>query len=154
MITENEKQELMVLNFAILLINQEDFGILTKMNNDKEKIFVLYDYQKGNLGNINQKEFNNYGEIIDSLDIYHEDYIYRSLEERESIGEKIDKDDFDFVAKRFLESDEITSISKSIDVDKHFELTKLSHSYDYDDHASVLYISDMLSEEKDKDLEI
>lgn len=154
MITENEKQELMVLNFAILLINQEDFGILTKMNNDKEKIFVLYDYQKGNLGNINQKEFNNYGEIIDSLDIYHEDYIYRSLEERESIGEKIDKDDFDFVAKRFLESDEITSILKSIDVDKHFELTKLSHSYDYDDHASVLYISDMLSEEKDKDLEI
>lgn len=151
MVTEDDKKEAMICNFAVLLINEEDFGLLTKMNEEHEKVFVLYDFQSGNLGNIEQKEFLDLADIIDSLDIYHEDYIYRSLTEREEANEKIDIDDFDFVASKFLENDKITEVLETINVDKYFNLTKVSHELDFSNSDCISYVSELLNEDKNKE---
>ena len=151
MVTEDDKKEAMICNFAVLLINEEDFGLLTKMNEEHEKVFVLYDFQSGNLGNIEQKEFLDLADIIDSLDIYHEDYIYRSLTEREEANEKIDIDDFDYVASKFLENDKITEVLKTINVDKYFNLTKVSHELDFSNSDCISYVSELLNEDKNKE---
>lgn len=151
MVTEDDKKEAMICNFAVLLINEEDFGLLTKMNEEHEKVFVLYDFQSGNLGNIEQKEFLDLADIIDGLDIYHEDYIYRSLTEREEANEKIDIDDFDFVASKFLENDKITEVLKTINVDKYFNLTKVSHELDFSNSDCISYVSELLNDAKNKE---
>ncbi len=151
MVTEDDKKEAMICNFAVLLINEEDFGLLTKMNEEHEKVFVLYDFQSGNLGNIEQKEFLDLADIIDNLDIYHEDYIYRSLTEREEANEKIDIDDFDYVASKFLENDKITEVLKTINVDKYFNLTKVSHELDFSNSDCISYVSELLNEDKNKE---
>ena len=151
MVTKDDKKEAMICNFAVLLINEEDFGLLTKMNEEHEKVFVLYDFQSGNLGNIEQKEFLDLADIIDSLDIYHEDYIYRSLTEREEANEKIDIDDFDFVASKFLENDKITEVLKTINVDKYFNLTKVSHELDFSNSDCISYVSELLNDAKNKE---
>ena len=151
MVTKDDKKEAMICNFAVLLINEEDFGLLTKMNEEHEKVFVLYDFQSGNLGNIEQKEFLDLADIIDGLDIYHEDYIYRSLTEREEANEKIDIDDFDFVASKFLENDKITEVLKTINVDKYFNLTKVSHELDFSNSDCISYVSELLNDAKNKE---
>ena len=151
MVTEDDKKEAMICNFAVLLINEEDFGLLTKMNEEHEKVFVLYDFQSGNLGNIEQKEFLDLADIIDGLDIYHEDYIYRSLTEREEANEKIDIDDFDFVASKFLKNDKITEVLKTINVDKYFNLTKVSHELDFSNSDCISYVSELLNDAKNKE---
>ncbi len=151
MVTEDDKKEAMICNFAVLLINEEDFGLLTKMNEEHKKVFVLYDFQSGNLGNIEQKEFLDLADIIDGLDIYHEDYIYRSLTEREEANEKIDIDDFDFVASKFLENDKITEVLKTINVDKYFNLTKVSHELDFSNSDCISYVSELLNDAKNKE---
>lgn len=51
----------------------------------------LIDLQGGNLGNIESEKFNNFDDIIERLEIYHYDYIVRSLEEEYNINES----DFD-----------------------------------------------------------
>lgn len=54
-------------------------------NNPVEEIhegtWSVYDRQGANLGNINEDRFDNAGQIIDRMDIYINDYIYRDLEE-------------------------------------------------------------------------
>lgn len=46
-----------------------------------EGIWSIYDRQGANLGNINEDRFDNAGQIIDRMDIYINDYLYRDLEE-------------------------------------------------------------------------
>lgn len=41
----------------------------------------IYDRQGANLGNINEDRFDNAGQILDRMEIYINDYIYRDLEE-------------------------------------------------------------------------
>lgn len=41
----------------------------------------IYDRQGANLGDINEERFDNAGQILDRMDIYINDYIYRDLEE-------------------------------------------------------------------------
>lgn len=49
----------------------------------------IYDRQGANLGNINEDRFDNAGQILDRMDIYINDYIYRDLEE-EFIAYEVD----------------------------------------------------------------
>lgn len=46
-----------------------------------EGVWSIYDRQGANLGNINEDRFDNAGQILDRMDIYINDYIYRDLEE-------------------------------------------------------------------------
>ena len=57
--------------------------------------FKLIDKQGGNLGNIESEQFDNLASIIDRLDIYHNDYLYKSFEERKNAGEVIERNDWD-----------------------------------------------------------
>lgn len=44
-------------------------------------VWSIYDRQGANLGDINEERFDNAGQILDRMDIYINDYIYRALEE-------------------------------------------------------------------------
>ena len=46
-----------------------------------EGIWSIYDRQGANLGDIDEDRFNNAGQILDRMEIYINDYIYRDLEE-------------------------------------------------------------------------
>ena len=66
--------------------------------------FKLIDKQGGNLGNIESEQFDNLASIIDRLDIYHNDYLYKSFEERKNAGEVIERNDWDRKILMFIES--------------------------------------------------
>ena len=51
----------------------------------------VYDRQGGNLGDIESEKFNTFDDIIERMDIYHNDYIVRALEEINDVNES----DFD-----------------------------------------------------------
>lgn len=50
-------------------------------NTDEGTVYILIDNQKANLGGIENERFSNIAGIVDRLDIYYVDYIYRDLEE-------------------------------------------------------------------------
>lgn len=50
-------------------------------NDDEGEVYALIDNQHANLGGIENERFSNIPAIIDRLDIYYVDYIYRDLEE-------------------------------------------------------------------------
>lgn len=67
-------------NIPTLVLNGRDVdGNL--IGETHEGIWSIYDRQGANLGNINEDRFDNAGQIIDRMDIYINDYIYRDLEE-------------------------------------------------------------------------
>lgn len=66
--------------------------------------FKLIDKQGGNLGNIESEQFDNLASIIDRLDIYHNNYLYKSFEERKNAGEVIERNDWDRKILMFIES--------------------------------------------------
>lgn len=48
---------------------------------DEKNYWRVIDRQGGNLGGIEQEQFNTIADIVDRMDAYHNDYILRSLEE-------------------------------------------------------------------------
>lgn len=48
---------------------------------DEENYWRVIDRQGGNIGGIEQDQFNTIADIVDRMEIYHNDYILRSLEE-------------------------------------------------------------------------
>ena len=50
-------------------------------NDDESEVYALIDNQHANLGGIENERFSTIPAIIDRLDIYYVDYIYRDLEE-------------------------------------------------------------------------
>ena len=50
-------------------------------NDDEGEVYALIDNQHANLGDIENERFSTIPAIIDRLDIYYVDYIYRDLEE-------------------------------------------------------------------------
>ena len=50
-------------------------------NDDEGEVYALIDNQHANLGGIENERFSTIPAIIDRLDIYYVDYIYRDLEE-------------------------------------------------------------------------
>ena len=76
--------------------------------------FKLIDKQGGNLGDIESEQFDNLASIIDRLDSYHNDYLFRPLERRIDAGEDIRPNDWDREVIMFLKSDYCVDILSNI----------------------------------------
>ena len=102
----------------------------------------IYDRQGANLGNINEDRFDNAGQILDRMEIYINDYIYRDLEE-ELDAYEVDLGDKELPwgAETWLE----------LRNDKEF-FAKNNHYFD--DHQFEFYVLDMIANHFDEiDLE-
>lgn len=62
------------------LMDLYEFRFYKAKNEDGETILKLEDLQGANLGDIESEEFRDFGEIIDRMDAYHNDYIVECLE--------------------------------------------------------------------------
>lgn len=119
---ENQKK---VISFFNDLLNLYEFELKINTNKNGEKKFMLKDLQDGNLGEIEQEEFDSLADIIERLDIYHDDYIFHPLEEREEAKEYIAVNDWDLVAKKFIESCWIQIILDEIKPTNYQELNEI-----------------------------
>lgn len=152
-IDERHKIDLAVaLEIAITnILDYEEFGVktytITKDDIDNvnilednvgETVFVLDDWQEANLGGIEQEIFYNLADIIDRMDIYHNDYFYRSFEERRdeditngrkppdiSNGKEIEKGDWDSALLYLLNNDKFTNLLAEITTENFNELQEL-----------------------------
>lgn len=59
------------------LIEQYEFEIVKTKDEDGNDCLKLKDLQGGNLGNIEDRKYNDYAEILDDLDTYHNDYLVK-----------------------------------------------------------------------------
>lgn len=59
------------------LMNQYEFKVYRATNEDGKECLKLKDLQGGNLGNIESREYKDFAEILDDLDIYHNDYLVK-----------------------------------------------------------------------------
>ena len=84
--------------------------------------FFITDLQGANLGNIESCYFNDLDNIISNLTIYHEDYIYRPIEECEEAGEE--PDEWDLRVKNLIQNSDNLS---TIDVEKFKEYLQVKN---------------------------
>ena len=61
-------------------LNEFDFGVHKMRDESGEIIYKLEDFQKANLGNIEDEKFYDIECILDRLDIYYEDYLLDDIE--------------------------------------------------------------------------
>lgn len=134
---QNNKKEI-VVDFFRQLLNVYEFELLISKNVNAEDIFKLRDIQGGNLGEIEQDEFSTLADVIERLEVYHQDYIYQSLEDRIFEKEFIQKNDWELTAKRFIESDTIFDILDKIDVKEYNEIITKNQSFTTDDMSEIL----------------
>ena len=105
--TEDYSMQRVSKIFFVQLLRQYDFDIYIEKDENGKNIFKLKDLQGGNLGNIESEKFHNLADILNRLDIYHYDYIFQPLEEKLEEGEKIENNDWDLIASRFLKSNKV-----------------------------------------------
>ncbi len=103
-----------IKSFCVQLIHQYDLEIKIAQDENGKNIFKIEDLQNHNYANIEDGEFHNLADVVEGLDIYHDDYIFDSLEKRNEKGEDIKNDDWDLIASRFLKSDKVFDILKQI----------------------------------------
>lgn len=73
------------------LMDLYEFRVHIETNEDGQEILKLEDLQMGNIGNIESEEFNDYCEILERMEIYHEDYIVDALDRcLDCYGDEID----------------------------------------------------------------
>lgn len=130
--------EKIVTSFFKDLMDLYEFRIYIEKNSSNKNVFKVDDLQGGNLGEIEQDEFKTLADIMDRMEVYHDDYIYESLEERQIDGEVIEKNDWDLVAKRYIESDTINEILKKITPKKYEEMIDKLESFKNDDIIKIL----------------
>ena len=75
-----------LINIVNLIMHIEDFNIVIE-NKDGKDIFKLEDLISENRIHIEEKEFENLFDLLEDLNPIHEDYIFRSIEERMDAGE-------------------------------------------------------------------
>ena len=61
-------------------LNEFDFGVHKMRDKSGEIVYKLEDFQKANLGNIEDEKFYSVDSILDRLDIYYNDYLLDSVE--------------------------------------------------------------------------
>lgn len=133
------EKEKIIIDFFNQILELYEFEIYIEQKQNNEKVFKLNDLQGENLGNIEGDEFKTLADVIDRLDVYHNDYIYRSLEERAWEGnEIIEKDDFDFTVKRYLKSDKAADILFEISPEKYQKIVAITKDYDIKDIVKLL----------------
>ena len=133
---ENNKEK--IVKFFRQILEVYDFQIMIDINENLENVFRLIDIQKGNLGGIEQEEFYTLSDIINRLDSYHQDYVYTPLENKKSNNEKIPKDDWDLVAKRYLENDTIANILSEINTKEYVDLIGEKEKFEIQDIIKIL----------------
>ena len=134
---QNNKKEI-VVDFFKQLLNVYEFELLIAKDDNSNDIFKLRDIQGGNLGEIEQDEFSTLAEVIERLEVYHQDSIYQSLEDRIFEKEFIPKDDWDLTAKRFIESDTVFDILDKINVKEYNEIISKNQSFSSKDMYELL----------------
>ena len=133
---KNNKEK--IVKFFRQILEVYDFQIMIDINENLENVFRLIDIQKGNLGGIEQEEFYTLSDIIDRLDSYHQDYVYTPLEIKKNNNEKIPKDDWDLVAKRYLENNTVANILSEINTEKYVDLIGRKEKFDIQDIIKIL----------------
>ena len=95
-ITYTAKDIITVIIAATSLIEAEDFKLLIREDSNLEAekttklLFSLRDEAEGNLGNIEDDTFNTLADVLDRMDIYHNDYVYGEYKEQIKNGAKMD----------------------------------------------------------------
>ena len=115
-----------------------DFELIIDINKDLENVFRLNDIQNGNLNGIEQEEFYILSDIIERLDTYHQDIVYTPLENKQSNNEKIAKDDWNLVAKRYLENETVVRVLNEIDTKKYVDLISKKEKFHIQDIIKIL----------------
>lgn len=108
------KNKLIIFKFYMQIMNVYELELYVDKDENGKEIFKINDLQRNNFGDIEQNEFDSLFDTIETLNPFHDDYIYGSLEDRLEKNEIIEKDDWDLTAKRFLASDKIADILKEI----------------------------------------
>ena len=116
------KDKAIIEDFLKQILDLYEFEIWIDINKEGDKIFRLNDLQGANWSYIEQEEFSTLADIVERLGSPHEDYIYRSLEEREDAKEIIPRNDWDLTVKRYLESNTIAKILNEIIPDEYVNL--------------------------------
>ena len=129
------KQEKIVKFFKEML-NVYEFDLIVDTNENSESVFKLKDLQEGNLGGIEQENFYTLQDIINRLDVYHQDYIYKPLEEKENI--KLNTNDWEIIAKKFIENENIEKVLKRIDTHKYIYLSDKQNKFELQDIIKIL----------------
>lgn len=120
------------------MLNVYDFQLVIDINKDLENIFRLNDIQKGNLNGIEQEEFYTLADIIERLDTYHQDYVYNPLEMKQEDNIELKKDDWDLVAKRYLESDTVANILSEIHTKEYIDFISKKEKCEIQDIIKIL----------------
>ncbi len=140
----NKKSKLVVLSFFEELLRFYDFQVY--IDNEKEheniKVFKLKDIQSGYLGDIGNDEFVNLFGIIDRLEVYHIDYIFDTIAERIEDKEIIKDDDFEYIAKCYLESNEISNVLQEITPYNYEKLLEKAKEVDVTDIKYIIRSED------------
>lgn len=103
-----------IKSFCVQLIHQYDLNIKIVKDENEKNIFKIEDLQNHNYANIEDGEFHNLTDVIEGTDIYHDNYIFDSLEERKKAKEIIKNDDWDLIASRFLKSDKVHDVLEQV----------------------------------------
>lgn len=134
----DEKKKEKIVKFFRQMLQVYDFELIIDINKDLENVFRLNDIQNGNLNGIEQEEFYILSDIIERLDIYHQDIVYTPLENKQSNNEKIAKDDWNLVAKRYLENETVVRVLNEIDTKKYVDLISKKEKFHIQDIIKIL----------------
>lgn len=134
----NERNKEKIVKFFREIIQQYNFQIMIDINKDLENVFRLIDIQNGNLGGIEQEEFSTLADVIERLEIYHQDYVYTPLEEKQNDNKKLEKDDWDLVAKRYLESDTVAKVLSETHTKEYVDLISKKGKFNIQDIIKIL----------------
>ena len=127
-----------IVKFFRQMLQVYDFELIIDINKDLENVFRLNDIQNGNLNGIEQEEFYILSDIIERLDTYHQDIVYTPLENKQSNNEKIAKDDWNLVAKRYLENETVVRVLNEIDTKKYVDLISKKEKFHIQDIIKIL----------------
>lgn len=134
----DEKKKEKIVKFFRQMLQVYDFELIIDINKDLENVFRLNDIQNGNLNGIEQEEFYILSDIIERLDTYHQDIVYTPLENKQNNNEKIAKDDWNLVAKRYLENETVVRVLNEIDTKKYVDLISKKEKFHIQDIIKIL----------------
>lgn len=134
----NEENKEKIVKFFKEILNVYDFEIIIDINEDLDKVFRLHDIQGGNLGEIDKETFFTLADIIERLDLYHQDYVYNPLEIKQNDNVKIQKDDWELITKRYLENDEIAKVLSEIHTKEYSDLISKKEKFEIQDIIKIL----------------
>lgn len=121
-----------IVSFAIQgVIEDEDFDLV----NDG-KVFKLQDCQMADLSGIEGEEFSNLAQVIDRLDMYHDDYIRDNNEAKKG--------------QAFLANDHVTEVLKRVTPKNINEILNANKSFDSADKDCLENLPDELKERLQK----